>query len=432
MAGLWSDPDEPATTRTHLAPRENPVDLIIRNARLCTWPSDAPVDIGVEDGRIAVIAPALAADGREHDAEGGLACAGLIETHIHLDKSRIIERCPPEETRDVNPVESVAPLKKTFTVEDVRMRAACTLEECILHGATRMRTQVEVDPGIGLRGFDAVASLIADYRWAIDIEMCVFPQEGLTNYPGTDELLVEGLKRGAKAVGGAPRYDTDGPTQINRIFELAREFDVDIDIHLDVGPTADHLYVHQVCELTEKFRRGGRVVVGHMAKLSTMPPDRLKAVARRMADAGVAITVLPATDLYLMGRDQDHNVRRGVADANLLVAYGVNCSLSTNNVLNPATPYGDCSLIRIANLHANVLQVRHPRELRECFAMLTERSARLLNLKNYGLAVGNPADVVLFDAQTPEQAIAEIRNPVVAFKRGRQTMLRRPPQLIRP
>jgi cytosine/creatinine deaminase len=202
--------------------------------------------------------------------------------------------------------------------------------------------------------------------------------------------------------------------------------------NIDIGPTADHLYVHQVCELTEKFRRGGRVVVGHMAKLSTMPPDRLKAVARRMADAGVAITVLPATDLYLMGRDQDHNVRRGVADATVLIAEGVNCSLSTNNVLNPATFYGDCSLIRMANLHANVLQVRHPRELRECFAMLTERSARLLNLKDYGLAVGDPADVVLFDAQTPEQAIAEIRNPLSAFKRGRQTMLRRPPQLLRP
>jgi cytosine/creatinine deaminase len=44
----------------------------------------------------------------------------------------------------------------------------------------------------------------ADYKWAIDIEICVFPQEGLTNYPGTDELLVEGLKRGATVVGGAP------------------------------------------------------------------------------------------------------------------------------------------------------------------------------------------------------------------------------------
>jgi len=408
------------------------MDLIIRNARLSTGPADELVDIGIENGRIAAISPALAADGREHDAVGGLVCAGLIETHIHLDKSRIIERCPPEETREISPVKSVAPLKKAFTVEDVRLRAALTLEECILNGATRMRTQVEVDPGIGMRGFDAVTSLIADYKWAIDIEICVFPQEGLTNYPGTDELLVEGLKRGAKALGGAPRYDTDGAAQINRIFELALEFDVDIDIHLDVGPTADHLDIHQVCELTEKFRRGGRVVVGHMAKLSTMPPDALKVVARRMADAGVAVTVLPATDLYLMGRDQDHNVRRGVADANALVAHGVNCSLSTNNVLNPATPYGDCSLIRMANLHANLLQVRHPTALRECFAMLTERSAQLLNLRDYGLAIGNPADVVLFDAQTPEQVIAEIRNPLSAFKRGRQTMLRRPPQLIRP
>jgi cytosine deaminase len=408
------------------------MDLVIRNARLSTQPADPPVDIGIERGRIAAIAPSLAAEAKEYDAAGGLVCAGLIETHIHLDKSRIIERCPPEEGRDVNPVKTVAPLKHTFTVEDTYRRAARTLEECIGHGATRMRTQVEVDPGIGLRGYEAIAALIGDYKWAIDIEMCVFPQDGLTNYPGTDEILVEALRRGARAVGGAPRYDTDGVTQINRIFELGREFDVEIDIHLDVGPNADHLYVHQVCDLTEKYRRGGRVVVGHMAKLSTMRPDALGDVARRMADVGVAVTVLPATDLYLMGRDQDHNVRRGVADANLLVKHGVNCSLSTNNVLNPATPYGDCSLIRMANLHANVLQVRHPGDLRECFAMLTERSARLLNLDDYGIAVGKPADVVVFDAQTPEQAIAEIRNPLAAFKRGRQTMARRPPELLPP
>jgi cytosine deaminase len=408
------------------------MDLIIRNARLSTRPSDALVDIGVADGRIAAIAPALAADGKEHDAAGGIVCAGLIETHIHLDKSRIIDRCPPEEMREVSPVKSVAPMKPSFTVEDVHARAARTLEECILHGATRMRTQVEVDPGIGMRGFDAVSALIGEYKWAIDLEICVFPQEGLTNYPGTDELLVEGLKRGAKLIGGAPRYDSDGPAQIRRIFELARAFDVDIDMHLDVGPTADQMFIHQVCDLTEQYKRGGRVVAGHMAKLSTMPPERMKDVARRMADVGVAVTVLPATDLYLMGRDQDHNVRRGIADANLLVAHGVNCSLSSNNVLNPATPYGDCSLIRMANLHANVLQVRHPMQLRECFAMLTERSARLLNLTDYGLAVGNPADVVVFDAHTPEQAIAEVRNPLAAFKRGRQTMERKPPRLVRP
>jgi cytosine/creatinine deaminase len=404
------------------------MDFVIRNARL---PEGASVDIGFEGGRIAAIERSIAAQAPAYDAKGSLACAGLVETHIHLDKSRIIDRCAPQPRRTLSPVASVAPIKHTMTVEDNYQRAERTLEQCIVHGTTRMRTQVEVDPGIGMRGFDAIESLIADYKWAIDIEMCVFPQEGLTNYPGTDELLVESLKRGARVLGGAPRYDTNGPAQIERIFELAREYDTDIDIHLDVGPTPEGMYVHQVRELTEKYRRGGRVVVGHMAKLSLLPPDEVAKIAKSLASAGVGVTVLPATDLFLMGRDQDHGVRRGVADANLLCENGVNCSLSSNNILNPATPYGDCSLIRMANLYANIVQLDRAAQLAECFRMLTERSARLLNLKDYGLAVGHPADVVILNAQSPVQAISEISQPLAAFKNGRQTMRWGTPELIR-
>jgi cytosine deaminase len=408
------------------------MDLIIRNARLFDRLAEGPLDIGIESSRIVAIARGLAVDAEVYDAKGHLVCPGLIETHIHLDKSRIIDRCAPQERSALSPVKGVTPLKQGMTVEDVRARAARTLEECIKHGTTRMRTQVEVDPGIGMRGFEGVQSLIADYRWAIDIEICVFPQEGLISYPGTDALLVEGLKRGAKVIGGAPRYDKDESGQIHRIFELAREFDVDIDIHLDVGPTADQMNVHLVRELTEKYRRGGRVVVGHMAKLSLLPPDQVAALARSLADTGVAVTVLPTTDLFLMGRNRDHSVVRGVADANLLIKHGVKCSLSSNNILNPATPYGDCSLIRIANLYANVLQVDRPGELTDCFGMLTDMSARLLNLKDYGFAVGNPADVVVINAQAPEQAIAEIAQPLAVFKNGRQTVLWHPPELLRP
>jgi cytosine deaminase len=169
-----------------------------------------------------------------------------------------------------------------------------------------------------------------------------------------------------------------------------------------------------------------------MAKLSLLPPDQVATLARYLANAGIAVTVLPATDLFLMGRDQDHSVRRGVADANLLIEHGVNCSLSSNNILNPATPYGDCSLIRMANLYANVLQIDRAAQLRECFQMLTERSARLLNVKNYGFAVGHPADVVVINAQSPEQAVAEIAQPIAAFKWGKRTLLWDPPKLLRP
>jgi cytosine/creatinine deaminase len=408
------------------------MDLIIHNARLADRPFGELADIGVTDGRIVAIEPTLSAEADVYDAAGRLACPGLIESHIHLDKSRIIDRCAPQERARLSPVKGVAPLKKTMTIEDIRRRAQQTLEQCIVHGTTRMRTQVELDPGIGMRSFDAITSLSADYKWAIEIEICVFPQEGLTNYPGTEELLVEGLKRGAKVLGGAPRYDTDHAGQIERIFALAREFDVDIDMHLDVGDTPDAMDIHLVRDLTEKYKRGGRVVVGHMAKLSLVPPDQVAALARQLADAGIAVTVLPATDLFLMGRDQDHGVRRGVADANLLLEHGVNCSLSSNNILNPATPYGDCSLIRIANLYANILQLDRAAQLRECFCMLTDRSASLLNLQDYGFAVGHPADIVIVNAQSPEQAIAEIAQPVAVFKNGKQTVRWDLPELMRP
>jgi cytosine deaminase len=407
------------------------LDLVIRNVRLPDRPPGPLHDIGIGAGRILAVERGLAADAKVYDAQGRLACAGLIETHIHLDKSRIIDRCAPQTRRELSPVKGVAPLKPAMSVEDVRTRAERTLEQCILHGTTRMRTQVEVDPAIGLRGLEAMQSLVADYRWAIDIELCVFPQDGLTDYPGADELLVEALKRGAKVIGGAPRYDADPAGQIARIFALAREFDVDIDMHLDVGNTPDAMNIHLVRKLTERYRRGGRVVVGHMAKLSLLPPAEVAALARTLADSGIAVTVLPATDLFLMGRDQDHSVRRGVADANLLVENGVNCSLSTNNVLNPATPYGDCSLIRIANLYANVLQLDRREQLNECFRMLTDRSAQLLNMRDYGLKVGLPADIVVINAETPEQAVAEIAQPVAAFKRGRRTMEWHPPALLR-
>jgi cytosine/creatinine deaminase len=405
------------------------MDLVIRNARVFGRPA---VDIGIDAATIVAVEANISADALVYDAEGHLTCAGLVETHIHLDKTRIIDRCAPEEGRNANAVPRVAAVKSTFTEEDVYQRAAKTLENCIKHGTMRMRTHVELDGGVEMRSFDALEQLRRDYLWAVDLELCVFPQEGLTNNQRADELLVQALKRGARVIGAAPNYDPDKSGQIRRIFQLAREYDADIDMHLDSGNNPADMDIHLVCRLTKEYGLGGHVAVGHGCKYSTLPPADLLELATEIADAGVAVTVLPATDLYMMGRDQDHSVRRGVADANVLVENGVNCSISSNNILNPFTPMGDGNLIRMANLQANICQIGDVGRLRECFAMVTERSAKLMNLKNYGIAVGNPADVVIFDATTPEEAVAEVKAPLVAFKNGVRTVTRPRAELHRP
>lgn len=406
------------------------MDLIIRNARLLE--GGEPTDIGIANGRIAAVERNLVAEAEELDVGGRLVSSGFVETHIHLDKSCILDRCKANRGDLEEAIAEVARVKKEFTPEDVYERGRRTLEKCILNGTTHMRTQLEVDPGIGLRGLEGILPLIKEYSWAIDLEICVFPQEGLLNNPGTDELMVEALKRGARVVGAAPYTDSNPHGQIDRVFEIAREFDVDIDMHLDFGPTPDSLDLDYVCELAERYHRGGRTAIGHVTKLSAANPERFEAAARRLADAGVALTVLPSTDLFLMGRSEEHGPMRGVTPTHKLIQHGVNCSLSTNNVLNPFTPFGDCSLIRMANLNANICHIGSKSSIRECFNMITSRSARLMNLADYGLAPGKSADLVVIDSETPEAAVAELAPVLYAFKRGRRTLTRAPACLHRP
>ena len=406
------------------------MDLIIRNAHIAGR-EGVRLDIGVDHGQVVALEPALAAHGCELDVGGRLVSPGLIETHIHLDKTRIIDRCTVAEGTVQEAVAQTAAAKRRFTQKDVYARARRTLDKCIMNGTMLMRTHVEIDPGIRFIGFDAIRQLAEDYAWAIDIEICAFPQEGLINNPGTEELLAEALRKGARVLGAVPYIDSDPHGQIDRVFALARTQDVDIDMHLDLGDTPDGMDIDYVCDMTERHRYGGRVAVGHVTRLSTAPPSRFDEVARRLANVGVAVTVLPSTDLYLCGRQQQHSVLRGVTAAHLLLGRGVNCSLSTNNVLNPFTPYGDGSLIRMDNLYANVCHVSRPDDLAECFAMLTARSARLMRRDAYGIAIGKPADLVVFDCRDAPSAVAELAEPLCGFKRGRLTFTRPAAQLHR-
>ncbi|MEO5766420.1 MAG: amidohydrolase family protein [Casimicrobiaceae bacterium] len=405
------------------------MDMILRNARV--GGASEGVDIGFEGGRIAAIERRLAASGPELDLAGRFVTPPFCETHIHLDKSCILNRCKSDKGDLEEAIAEVAKQKQSFTADDVYQRACRTLEKAVSHGTMHMRTHVEVDPGIGLRGLEGVFQAIADYRWAIDAEVCVFPQEGLTNNPGTEELMIESMKQGARVVGAAPYTDTDPHGQIDRVFRIAREFDADIDMHLDFGKSADYLDIDYVCELTEKFGYGGRVAVGHVTKLTFLAPEKMAPITRQLASAGVAVTVLPSTDLYLMGRDRDFDHHRGVVRVHELLRHGVNCSLSTNNVLNPFTPFGDCSLIRMANIYANIGHAGM-RDFADCLDMVTTRSARLLRRDDYGLAPGKPADLVVLDCATAAEAVAELAMPLYGFKGGRMSFARKPVEIFRP
>ncbi len=403
-------------------------DLLFRAARTPDHPD--PVDVAVERGVVVALAPRIEAEAEVVDCGGRLLFPGFVDTHVHLDKACIIGRCRLCEGTLAEAIAETAKAKRGFTCEDVAERGAAVLEKSIGFGTTVMRTHVEVDPRVGLASFEAVMRLKADYAAMIDLEVCVFPQEGLTNDPGTEDLLDEALRRGADLLGGCPYTDTDPTAQIGRLFDLAARHDVDLDFHLDFDLDPGRGSLAEVVAETRRRGYGGRVAIGHVTSLSALAPDDLARVADDLAQACVAVTVLPATDLYLMGRGHDRLVPRGVAPAHLLAKHGVVVSVATNNIRNPFTPYGDASLMRMANLFANVAQVGLDADLSAVFSMVSDGAARLAGRPDHRVRVGAPADLVLLDAESPAAAVATIAEARAGWKRGRPTFVRDPVHLV--
>jgi cytosine deaminase len=240
----------------------------------------------------------------------------------------------------------------------------------------RLRTFVEIDPRPGFRSFDTVKKLKADYAWAIDIENCAPAQEGVTNEPVTEAMLERALESGADLVGGCPYVDPQLVEHIRPIFDLGVRYDMLVDFHLDFDLDPKRSHLPAVIAEASARRRQGRVSVGHVTKLSAMGSEELEALGRALSEAGIAVAALPATDLYLKGRGVDRLLPRGVAPIHRLATQGVVTTIATNNVLNPLTPYGDVSLIRMANLFANVAQIGTSAELNMVFGMITRELSK--------------------------------------------------------
>ena len=394
-----------------------PFELLLRDCRL---PDGRLVDLGTVSGKIAEIGslaghPAL----RVVDCGGRVLTPGLVDAHIHLDKALLSERAPSIEGTVAEALRVTAEAKRRFTVEDIGARARRVLDQAVRAGTTAMRSHVEIDPIVGLKGLEALVGLKREYAPAIDLQLCAFAQEGILQSPGTEALLARALEGGADLIGGCPYNDTDAHAQIDIVFRLAREFDVDVDFHIDFFDEPEHMDVLYVAEQAVRFGWQGRVAVGHVSELAALEPEQLDRAAAILKDAGIGVIILPATDLYLMGRKDARNARRGIAPAKRLLAAGVTVAAATNNILNAFTPMGTGDLALMGYLMTAAAHMGTERDVADILAMLTEHPARLLRLPDYGLHVGARADLVLWETERPAEVVTTMAPRRLVVKAGR-------------
>jgi cytosine deaminase len=220
-------------------------------------------------------------------------------------------------------------------------------------------------------------------------------------------------------VGGCPYNDTDPLRHIAIVFDLAGEFGVDADFHVDFFDEPEHLHIGSIVEQT--LRRGwqGRVTVGHLTELAALPPVQQDRIIEGLVQARIGVICLPATDLYLMGRGDTHNIRRGLVPIRRLLAAGLSVALSSNNIQNPFTPVGTADLTHMAFVAAVAAHMGTPADLRALVDTITRHPAAMLGIRDYGLAPGARADLVIWDCQQVDEIVMGLPPRIMIVKGGR-------------
>ena len=377
-------------------------------------------DIAIQNGRIRQLAPGLHAAARERlEVTGKLVLPGFVESHMHPDKAFVADRAPGLRAAGPTPQVLVAELKKAFTVDDIYQRARRALRYAVRHGCTAMRAHVEIDAYVGLRGVEALQRVQAECVGVLDLQLVAFAQEGLFHDNVTQGMLREALQMGLPVLGGCPYMDQDQRRHIDWCFDTAEAFNVPLDFHADASDDPALLTCPYIAEQTIARGMQGRVVLGHLCTLDMLEADQRAQVIDLLQRAGIHAISLPATELHVKGRSQAPRTWRGVTRIGELREAGVNVSISTNNIVNPFTPYGHPDLLRQSLVAAMVAHLGNLEQMAWLLDLVTVNPARALGLAEYGLTEGCRADLVVLDAASPAQAITEQVEKLWVLKAGR-------------
>jgi cytosine deaminase len=397
------------------------MDLVIRNARLDT--TGEPVEIGIQDGLIAAVAPqGLPAGVQEIDAGGCMASPALIDPHFHLENALLYSRGANQSGTLREAIRLYAGIKREMTQEDIVSRAGHALRLAIRNGTLWLRSHVDIDPVGRLRLLDGIAAARRRFEDLIDIQIVAFPQLGLARNPEAVDLMWEAMGKGAGVVGGMPHGEADmddAARHIEIAFEIARAFDADVDMHVD---ETDDPYWHTLELLADQTIQNGwqgRVTAGHCCAMAAWDDALAQRVIEKLVRSNLNIITNAPVNLLLQGRGDRQPVRRGITRVRQLLEAGVNVSCGQDDLQNMFYPYGNMDMLEVAMIVGHAAHLSSLAEIQAAFDMPRYRAARVLRLERYGIQPGASANLVLLDAANPLDALTRHPDRRCVIRQGK-------------
>jgi cytosine/creatinine deaminase len=381
-------------------------DLLVRNVRPFGGP---PTDLLIRGGVFAADGTPAGNDIPVLDGAGWLALPGLVEAHTHLDKSLLGMAWYRNAVgpRLIDKIDNERQVRKTLPIDPQRQSARQAIQS-VGHGSTFIRSHVDVDTECGVAGIEGVMATAAELAGSVTIDIVAFPQSGLLVRPGTLELMEDAMRLGAGTVGGLDpcAIDRDPAGHLDAVFGLAEKFGRGVDIHLHEPGEMGAFSMELIIERTRALGMQGRVIVSHAFCLGMPDAAVVDPLIAALAEAGIAImTTAPAS--------------RPVPPVKRLAAAGVTVCAGSDGIRDTWGPYGNGDMLERGMFVGLRNNLRQDAELALALDIVTVGGARALNISGYGLAPGCGGDLVLVDAETLAEAVAQRPGARTVVKRGR-------------
>jgi cytosine deaminase len=369
-------------------------DLVLRGGR--PWGLGTTADVVVREGTIAHVGGSFDAEDAEViDVAGQLLLPGMVEAHCHLDKTLMGRPWVPHSAGDAlaDRIDNDRVRRHELGLPSVENITAL-LRRMVAAGTSYVRTHTDIDPGMGLRGIDAVEAAAAELAAQVTVQQVAFPQHGILTRPGTAELLASALECEVGCVGGIDPagMDNDPVRHLDIVFDLAERYGAAVDIHLHDGSTLGIWELEQIIARTRVTGLAGRVAVSHAYALGDADPATQDRVVEGLAEAGVAIIT---GAVYSFPVPPIKKLR----DAGVRVACG------HDGIRDLWGPYGSGDMLERAMQVAYRSTFRRDEDIELALVAATYGGAAVLGLESYGLAQGAPANIVVVPAGSAAEAV---------------------------
>jgi cytosine deaminase len=397
------------------------MDLIVRGANLPDGRTG--IDIGVENGRIAALGPALDATAtREIDAAGRLVSPPFVDIHFHMDAT--LSYGFPRRNASGTLLEGIAlwgELRPHLSVESIAERALRYCDWAAARGLLAIRAHVDAcDPRLlSVEALVEVRKQVAPY---LDLQLVAFPQDGYLRTPGAPETMRRALDMGVDVVGGIPHFErtmADGAASVRALCELAAERGLAVDMHCDESDDPLSRHVETLVFETQRLGLQGRVTGSHLTSMHSMDNYYVSKLIPLMVEAQLHVAANPLINITLQGRHDTYPKRRGMTRVPELMAAGLIVAFGQDDIMDPWYPLGHADMLDAAYMGLHIGLMTGEAQMRACFDAVTVNPAQIMGLEGYGLEVGCNADMVVLQAADPVEAIRLRATRLHVIRRGR-------------